>query len=443
MYGDEKVELLRQFAKRIERACLMGQVVRRRSVQLQRAVMSRGLRAGCVDLFAGMETDRVFSALSRSDAAMVRPLVPAGWSFAGSPSVSLVGRAIRIEVAWPEHLAVTRVPLSRLKIPSSTGAATAPLRWMVGLSQFGHVAEGLVTLGDEAPHALVCGTTGAGKSVVQEALIAQMAQREDVRMVVIDGKGSKHIAHVANARGMVGPVARDSVSIRAALQWAVREMQQRYGGARDTRAVLIVIDELWNIVQDEKAKALLTLLLSQGREARCFVVAATQYPTVDAIGGPQAARNFVMRIAMHVPDLAASYVATGLQNANAHRLMMKGDALKVMLGGDMVRLQTAYADNLDRLPRARPEFEEWPDEEAAMDMPSRFEAEHVAHAIISASQSNGEGRRRLLTRLLDAGLKKYSSEKMQALAEFGRQVLTEMKRNGWSVGALQPESGVA
>lgn len=428
--ADRKRDLLTRLAQGLEYHARTGQLVRRTPIPIRKATVIPGLRVGALELHAGLESDRLIEAITRRGCALLRPLIP--WSFPGEPIVELAGPAIRVEIAWPDELEVKEIKLSRIRQHSDGDHRHAPT-WTIGVSQWGSAVGGEIS--DRMPHWLAVGSTGSGKSIALESFIAQMARYPDSIIVLVDAKGSKIIQNMRSARGVWGPIARDPVGIRSALSWAARQMQDRFAavgndGQVDRRPLVVVIDELANVVKDPTSAAQVELLATQGREANVHLFAATQYSTIDTLGGAQIARNFLARIALHVPDQSASQVTA--QGLPAHQLLMHGDAYVIYPDQPHVRVQIAILDEDVVVPTWRPPLDDWP--ETAAEIPTRWpRPDELAHSLISASQPKIEGRSLLAKRYQSAGIPVSSAERLQALVSYGRQIHAELSRVGVSV----------
>src|SRR5205814_4379771 len=82
----------------------------------------------------------------------------------------------------------------------------------------------------QMPHLLVAGTTGSGKSVCINALIASMLFRftpEELRLVIIDPKMVELQAY-SSLPHLAFPIVVDPKKVMLALRWLIDEMERRY-----------------------------------------------------------------------------------------------------------------------------------------------------------------------------------------------------------------------
>lgn len=207
------------------------------------------------------------------------------------------------------------------------------------------------------PHLLIAGTTGSGKSVCVNAIIAAMLSfntPEDLRLLMVDPKrveltGYNGIPH------LIAPVVVDLEKVGAVLHWVTREMENRYRtfakhGARNivdfnqkvadfsgqTRPddlkklpyIVVVIDELADLMMmapDETEKTICRLA-QMARATGIHLIIATQRPSVDVVTGLIKA-NFPARIAFTVATSIDSRVI--LDSPGAEKLLGRGDMLVV------------------------------------------------------------------------------------------------------------------
>src|SRR5207244_13576806 len=82
----------------------------------------------------------------------------------------------------------------------------------------------------QMPHLLVAGTTGSGKSVCINALIASMLFRftpEELRLVIIDPTMVELQAY-SSLPHLAFPIVVDPKKVMLALRWLIDEMERRY-----------------------------------------------------------------------------------------------------------------------------------------------------------------------------------------------------------------------
>jgi DNA segregation ATPase FtsK/SpoIIIE, S-DNA-T family len=223
----------------------------------------------------------------------------------------------------------------------------------------------------QMPHLLVAGTTGSGKSVCINALIASMLFRftpEQMRFVIIDPKmvemqGYQSLPHLAF------PIVTDPKKVLLALRWLIDEMERRYrmfarvgvrnivgfnartkksaaASAEDETAaerrgspprateevpdripyVVVIIDELADLMQTAPAdvETAIARITQMARAAGMHVIVATQTPRADVITGVIKA-NIPSRIAFQVASKIDSRVI--LDENGAERLLGQGDML--------------------------------------------------------------------------------------------------------------------
>ncbi len=270
-------------------------------------------------------------------------------------ALALAARSIRIQAPVPgkgyvgievPNTAKALVSLRDVMESPEFGKVKSPLR--VGLGQ--NVA-GTPIVADLAamPHLLIAGTTGSGKSVCVNGLIAGLLllnTPDDLKLVMVDPKrveltGYNGIPH------LVAPVVVEMDRVVGTLQWAQREMDHRYKlfaevGARNivdynkkiSRRVdaqkmpyiVIIIDELADLMMlaPEETERAITRLAQMARATGIHMVIATQRPSVDVVTGLIKA-NFPARIAFAVASSTDSRVI--LDTTGAERLLGQGDML--------------------------------------------------------------------------------------------------------------------
>jgi S-DNA-T family DNA segregation ATPase FtsK/SpoIIIE len=195
------------------------------------------------------------------------------------------------------------------------------------------------------PHCLVAGTTGSGKSIMLNALIASLLYRnspEELKLILVDPKR----VEMSNYNGiphLLTPVINEPEKILSALKWTMAEMDRRYKtfqsvGVRNIQGynemsgfqalpyIVLVIDELADLmifapVEVEEA---ITRLAQLARATGIHLVVATQRPSVDVITGLIKA-NIPCRIAFTVSSMVDSRVI--IDSPGAEKLLGRGDML--------------------------------------------------------------------------------------------------------------------
>ena len=219
----------------------------------------------------------------------------------------------------------------------------------------------------KAPHMLVAGTTGSGKSVGVNAMILSLLYRatpDEVRFVMIDPK-MLELSVYDGIPHLLAPVVTDMKLAANALHWCVTEMERRYRlmsmlGVRNLAGfnqkireaenagrtiydpdplvkespaplttlpfIVVVVDEFADLmmVAGKKIEELIARLAQKARAAGIHLILATQRPSVDVITGLIKA-NIPTRIAFQVSSKVDS--RTILDQMGAESLLGQGDML--------------------------------------------------------------------------------------------------------------------
>jgi len=268
-------------------------------------------------------------------------------------AMALAARTIRIEAPIPGKSVVgleipnsdfNVVALRRILEEVDFAASGSRLTFALGRDVAGHARAADLS---KMPHLLIAGATGSGKSVMVNALIASLlckATPDDVRMILTDLKRVELAAYNGLPHLLV-PVITEPGAAKAALKWAVQEMEARYrkfAGAtarniatyNETRAdpadrlpyIVIIVDELADLMMREgkNVEDPVVRLAQKARATGIHMVLATQRPSVNVVTGLIKA-NFPSRIAFAMASQIDS--RTIIDAPGAEDLIGRGDML--------------------------------------------------------------------------------------------------------------------
>jgi S-DNA-T family DNA segregation ATPase FtsK/SpoIIIE len=249
----------------------------------------------------------------------------------------------------------------------SAGRPTGP----VGVSAEGTFQVDLVR---DGPHALVGGTTGAGKSELLQTLVASLAASappDRLTFLLVDYKGGAAFKECVELPHSVGFVTdldahltrRARLSLNAELKR--REGVLRAAGAKDLAelaardpgrapaALVIVIDEFATLVNEvpEFVDAVVDVA-QRGRTLGLHLVLATQRPRGAITENIRANTNF--RVAMRVASPAESEDVIGAPDAARIPRTLPGRAFALTGHGELTEFQAAYVGALTRPRRGGP-----------------------------------------------------------------------------------------
>jgi S-DNA-T family DNA segregation ATPase FtsK/SpoIIIE len=229
------------------------------------------------------------------------------------------------------------------------------------------------------PHLLIAGSTGTGKSVGLNCMIASLllkATPDEVRLILIDPKRLE-LGVYEDIPHLLTPVVTDPKIAANVLKWAVGEMEKRIrrlasegvrnieqynnlvraedgdrsstpGASEEEEEVkplhyiVIVIDELADLmmVSSHEVEESITRLAQMARAVGIHLILATQRPSVDVLTGLIKA-NFPARISFRVAARVDS--RTILDSIGAEHLLGKGDMLFLPPGSArLLRIHGAY-----------------------------------------------------------------------------------------------------
>jgi len=231
----------------------------------------------------------------------------------------------------------------------------------------------------KAPHILVAGATGQGKSVGLNAIITSLLftkHPSELKFVMIDPKKielsdyakiEKHF--LAKLPNEEEPIITDVQKVKNTLKSLTKEMDKRYdllkqvGNIRTIKEyneklkkrelnpakypylpyIVVIIDEFADLIitAGREIEEPIARLAQLARAVGIHLVIATQRPSTNIITGSIKA-NFPTRIAFRVTSMIDS--RTILDTPGANQLIGRGDML-ISIGSDLIRVQCAYIDS--------------------------------------------------------------------------------------------------
>jgi S-DNA-T family DNA segregation ATPase FtsK/SpoIIIE len=317
---------------------------------LERTLESFGVKAKVTNAVSGPTVTRF--ELQPETGVKVSKIV----ALADDLALNLASSGVRIEAPIPGKAAVG------IEVPNKV-IAPVYLRQVLDDQQFikatsvltiglGQDITGNPVLADlmKMPHLLIAGSTGSGKSVCINILIASIlfkARPEDVKFLMIDPK----VVELNTYNGiphLLMPVVTEPKKASLALKNMIKEMSRRYelfarDSVRDIHSfnerkrlqneekellpyIVVIIDELADLMMVAAADVedSIARLAQMSRAAGIHLVIATQRPSVDVITGVIKA-NITSRIAFAVSSMVDS--RTILDMGGAEKLLGRGDAL--------------------------------------------------------------------------------------------------------------------
>ena len=295
-------------------------------------------------------------------------------------ALALAAKDVRIEAPIPGK------SLVGIEVPNSE-VATVTFRELWDQSKtdasklleipLGKAVNGSVRSFDLAkmPHLLVAGSTGSGKSVAVNGIIASIlmkARPDEVKFMMVDPK-MVELSVYNDIPHLLIPVVTNPRKASRALQKVVDEMENRYElfskvGARNIAGynakvaeynaqseykqvplplIVVIVDELADLmmVASKEVEDAIIRLGQKARAAGIHMILATQRPSVDVISG---------LIKANVPSRIAFAVSSGIDSRTildengAEKLLGRGDMLfKPIDENHPVRLQGSFISDED------------------------------------------------------------------------------------------------
>jgi DNA segregation ATPase FtsK/SpoIIIE, S-DNA-T family len=225
---------------------------------------------------------------------------------------------------------------------------------------------------NNTPHLLVAGSTGSGKSVCINCIIASILMRtrpDEVKLLLVDPK-KVELSSYNGVPHLMAPVVTDPKKAAIALRKIVSEMDSRYdtfnqvgvkniagynsyienknkslsegGKLKIMPYIVVIVDELADLmlVAAKEVEESITRITQLARAAGIHLIVATQRPSTDVITGLIKA-NIPSRISFAVSSSIDS--RTILDMTGAEKLLGKGDMLFLPMGENTpLRVQGAY-----------------------------------------------------------------------------------------------------
>jgi S-DNA-T family DNA segregation ATPase FtsK/SpoIIIE len=309
-------------------------------------------------------------------------------ALANDMALALAAPAIRIEAPVPGQSRVG------IEVPN-TKIATVGLREIMEAEEFnkkvgrlkfglGRDVAGQPMVADLArmPHLLIAGSTGSGKSVCLNSIVASYLLQyrpSELQFIMIDPKmvelstynGIPHLRFPVVTQIEADPEKERksndrTPTVMSVLKWSIREMERRYKqlslyGHRNIESwnkaagvgneleklsyLVLIVDELADLmmVAPEEAESAICRLAQKARAVGIHLILATQRPSVDVVTGLIKA-NFPSRITFAVTSQIDSRVI--LDMAGAEKLLGRGDMLYLSANAAKpVRVQGVYVSD--------------------------------------------------------------------------------------------------
>ena len=225
---------------------------------------------------------------------------------------------------------------------------------------------------NKAPHMLVAGATGSGKSVCINCILASILMRtkpDEVRLILVDPK-KVELSMYNGVPHLLCPVVTDPKKAAAALQKVVSEMEHRYNLFEEKHVknidsyneyvekenkrrrdndklqklpfIVVIVDELADLmmVASKEVEDAIMRITQMARAAGIHLIIATQRPSTDVITGIIKA-NIPTRVSFAVSSGIDSRTILDMQGAE--KLLGRGDMLFLPQGENApTRIQGAW-----------------------------------------------------------------------------------------------------
>lgn len=299
-------------------------------------------------------------------------------------ALNMEAKSIRIIAPIPGKAAVgIEVPNTQ---PQEVGFKDMLLAYQQGPQKFhipillGKAVNGDYVMSDLAkmPHCIIAGATGSGKSVCINTIVMSIllnAKPDQIKLIMVDPK-KVELTPYSRLPHMLAPVITEPQGAAAALNWLVKEMENRYDilkllGVRNIESfnkrtvntefeaslereipasmpyIVGIIDELADLmmVASQDIETPIARIAQMARAVGIHLILATQRPSREVITGLIKA-NFPARISFKVASRVNSQIV--LDETGAESLLGNGDMLFLPPGSShLVRAQGAFIRDED------------------------------------------------------------------------------------------------
>ncbi len=296
-------------------------------------------------------------------------------------SLALAKKDVRIQAPIPGKSTVgveiandTTTPVTLREILETVPKAKSSNKLLVALGK-NIMGKTIFAEIDKTPHLLVAGSTGSGKSVCINCIIASILMRakpDEVKLMMVDPK-KVELNMYNGIPHLMMPVVTDPKKASIALQKIVQEMESRYDlfeqknvkniatynewvdkenakrsdddKIKKMHYIVVIVDELADLmlVASKEVEDSIMRITQMARAAGIHLIIATQRPSTDVITGVVKA-NIPSRISFAVSSSIDS--RTILDMSGAEKLLGKGDMLFLPFGENIPqRVQGAFVSD--------------------------------------------------------------------------------------------------
>ena len=289
-------------------------------------------------------------------------------SFTGDLRLALSARSIRTELVPGKPYLGIEVPNKEVELVTLREGMESKsfqklqdrLKFVLGKDVSGAAVSAELS---DMPHLLIAGTTGSGKSVCLNSILACYLLQyspQELRLVLVDPKR----VEFTNYNGiphLLTPVVVNPEKVPGVLRWLINEMNRRLDVFRQTKVrnideynasqpekmsfIILAIDELANlmVLSPMEIETALNQLAQMSRATGIHIILSLQRPSVNILTGKIKA-NFPARISFQVPAGVDSQVI--IDKRGADKLIGKGDMLfQSPNSSEVRRLQGVFVSN--------------------------------------------------------------------------------------------------